>query len=97
VQAFRQRGCRILNEGRAHPDPARQRGNPAGQGPDAFLRGWIPAAMRDSQQHRAHDEPWPAGTTPVNFNRNARAQLAQRQAPPSGPSGRRSVSPQYGQ
>ena len=38
-----------------------------------------------------------AGTTPVNVNLNARAQLAQRQEPASGASGRRSVSPQYGQ
>jgi hypothetical protein len=53
--------------------------------------------MRDRQQDLAHDEAEVAGTTPVNFNWNARAQLAQRHEPPSGASGRRSVSPQYGQ
>jgi hypothetical protein len=61
------------------------------------LGGRIPAAVRHRQQDLAHDEARPAGTTPVNFNQNARAQLAQRHEPPSGASGRRSVSPQYGQ
>jgi hypothetical protein len=50
--------------------------------------------MRDSQQDRGHDDPWPAGTTPVNFSWNARPQDAHRHEPPSGASGRRSVSPQ---
>jgi hypothetical protein len=53
--------------------------------------------MRDRQQDLGHDEAGVAGTTPVNFSWNARAQLAQRHEPPSGASGRRSVSPQYGQ
>ena len=88
----------MLNEGSVHPCSARETGNAAGEGQDAFLRGGIPAAVGDSQQNGpGHGEPRRAGTTPVNFSWNARAQDAQRHAPPAGPSGRRSVSPQYGQ